>query len=65
MTDNLSKQSRGFRKHQSTQYCLISLSEMWKKVLDQGGYISAIFMYLSNALDTLTHFSPMSHFYTP
>ena len=28
---------------------------MWKKVLDKRGYICAIFMELSKALDTLNH----------
>ena len=29
--------------------------EIWKKVLDKGGYICAIFMDLSKAFDTLNH----------
>ena len=29
--------------------------EIWKKVLDKGEYICAIFMDLSKALDTLNH----------
>ena len=29
--------------------------ELWKKVLDKGGYICAIFMDLSNVFDTLDH----------
>ena len=29
--------------------------EMWKRILDQGGYICAIFMDLSKAFGTLNH----------
>ena len=29
--------------------------EIWKKVLDKGGYICAVFMDLSKAFDTLNH----------
>ena len=29
--------------------------EIWKKVLDKGGYICAIFMNLSKVFDTLNH----------
>ena len=29
--------------------------EIWKKVLDKGGYICAIFMNLSKAFETLNH----------
>ena len=29
--------------------------EMWKKILDQGDYICAVFINLSNAFDTLEH----------
>ena len=44
--DKLSKQLGGFRKNNSTQHCLISMLEMWKRILDQGGYICAMFMDL-------------------
>ena len=53
MTDKLPKQLTGFRKNHSTQRSLISMLEMWMKMLDQGGYFCAIFMDLSNAFDTL------------
>ena len=55
MKDKLSKQLTGFRKNHSTQHCLSCLLEIWKKVLDKGGYICAIFMDLSKAFDTLNH----------
>ena len=55
MTDKLSKQLTGFRKNHSTHHCLSCMLEIWKKVLDKGGYICAIFMDLSKAFDTLNH----------
>ena len=55
MKDKLSKQLTGFRKKHSTQQCLSCMLEIWKKVLDKGGYICAIFMVLSKAFDTLNH----------
>ena len=55
MTDKLWKQLTVFRKNHSTQHCLISMLEIWKKVLDQGEYICGITMDLSKALDTITH----------
>ena len=53
MTDKLPKQLTGFRKNHSTQHSVISMLEMWMKMLDQGGYFCAIFMDLSNAFDAL------------
>ena len=55
MRDKLSKQLTGFIKNHSTQQCLSCMLEIWKKVLDKGKYISAIFMDLSKAFDTLNH----------
>ena len=55
MRDKLSKLLTGFRKNHSTQHCLMSMLEMWKNTLDKGGYVSAIFMDLSKAFDTLNH----------
>ena len=55
MRDKLSKLLTGFRKNHSTQHCLMSMLEMWKNTLDKGGYVSAIFMDLSKASDTLIH----------
>ena len=55
MRDKLSKLLTGFRKNHSTQHCLMSMLEMWKNTLDKGGYVSAIFMDLSKAFDTLIH----------
>ena len=55
MKDKLSKPLTVFRKNHSTQHCLSGMLEIWKKVLDKGGYICAIFMDLSKAFDTLNH----------
>ena len=55
MKDKLSNLLKGFRKNHNTQHCLISMLERWKKTLDNGGYICAIFMDLSNTFDTLNH----------
>ena len=33
----------------------MSMLKMWKNTLDRGGYVSAIFMDLSRAFDTLNH----------
>ena len=55
MKDKLSKQLTGFIKNHSTQHCLSCMLEIWKKVLDKGGYICAIFMDLSKAFDPLNH----------
>ena len=56
MRDKLSKLlTLGFRKNHSTQYCLMSMLEMRKNTLNKGGYVSAIFMNLSKAFETLSH----------
>ena len=55
MKDKLSKQLTGFKKSHGTQHCFSCMLELWKKVLDKGGYICAIFMDLSKAFDTLNH----------
>ena len=55
MKDKLSKELTRFRKNYSIQHCLSCMLEIWKKVLDKGGYICAIFMDLSKAFDTLNH----------
>ena len=55
INDKLSKQLTGFRKSHSAQHCLNCMLEIWKKVLDKGGYICVIFMDLSKVFDTLNH----------
>ena len=54
MTKKLSKQ-QDLKKNHSTRHCLISMLEMWKRILDQRGYVCAIFVHLSKAFDTLKH----------
>ena len=52
MKNKLSNLLTGFRKNHSTQDCLMRILERWKKTLDKGGYICAIFMDLSKAFDS-------------
>ena len=55
MKDKPSNLLTGFTKNHSTQYCLISMFEMWKDTLDKGGYGCRMLMDLSKAFDTLNH----------
>ena len=51
----LSKVLTGFRKNHNTKYYLLKMLENFKKTSDQGNSVSAIFMELSKAFDTLNH----------
>ena len=53
MKDKLSKQLTGFRKSHRTQHCLSGMLEIWKKLLDKGGYICTISMGLSKDFNAL------------
>ena len=56
MKEKLSNLLTDFRKNHNTQHCLMSMLGRWKKTLDKGGYICAIFMDLSKAFNnTLNH----------
>ena len=55
MEDILSKLLTGFRKSHSPQHCLMSMLQIWKNTLHKGGYVSAIFINLSKAFETLNH----------
>ena len=44
-----------FRKSHGTQTSLVVMLEKWKRALDKGEYVSAIFMDLSKAFDTINH----------
>ena len=55
MNDKLSKLLSGFRKNHSIQHCLINMLEKWKNTLDIDGFVCAMFMDLSKALDTMNH----------
>ena len=48
MQDKLSNLLTGLSNH-STQHCLMYMLESWKNMLDKGGYVSAMFMDLSEA----------------
>ena len=45
----------GFRKNHNAQYSLLKMIENWKKQLDNGEKVGAIFMDLSKAFDTINH----------
>ena len=45
----------GFRKSHGMQHSLIVMLEKWKKALDKEENMSAIFMNLSKAFDTINH----------
>ena len=55
MENKLSNLLTGFRKKHGTQHTLINMLEKWKKALDKGNVIGAIFMDLSKAFDTINH----------
>ena len=55
MGNKISKCVAGFRKSHGTQHSLIFMLEKWKKALDKEKNMSAIFMDLSKAFDTITH----------
>ena len=54
-TDKLAHSITGFKKSHGTQNSLIVMLEKWKRALDKGEYISALFMDLSKAFDTISH----------
>ena len=51
----LSKVLTGFRKNKNTQPSLLKIPENFKEALDKGNSVSAIFMDLSKAFNTLNH----------
>ena len=53
MTDKLAHSITGFRKSHGTQNSLTVMLEKWKRALDKGEYLSALFMDLSKAFDTI------------
>ena len=55
MENKILKCVTGFRKSYGTQHSLIAMQEKWKKALDKEGNMSAIFMDLSKAFDTINH----------
>ena len=55
MKDKLSKCLTGFRKSHGTQSLLVTMLEKWKKAVDKGEHLLALFMDLSKAFDTINH----------
>ena len=55
MTDKLAHSITGFRKSHGTQNSLVVMLEKWKRALDKGEYVSALFMDLSKVFDTINH----------
>ena len=55
MKDKLSKCFSGFKKSHGIQHLLVTMLEKWKKAFDKGEYVSALFMDLSKAFDTINH----------
>ena len=55
MKDKLSKCLAGFNKSHGTQNLLVTMLENWKKKNYKGEYVSALFMDLSKAFDTINH----------
>ena len=51
----LSDSQYGFRKGYSSQQCLLTMVEKWKKNLDKGGSCGALLTDLSKAFDCLEH----------
>ena len=50
----LSKYQCRFRRGYNAQHCLITLIEKWKKSVDNGGALGALFTDLSKAFDYLS-----------
>ena len=55
MEDKLTKCLTGFRKSHGTQHSLVTMLEKLKSGIDNAAYVSALFMDLSKAFDTINH----------
>ena len=55
MEDKFANCLTGFRKSHGTQHSLLTMLEKWKKGIDNGSYVSALFMDLSKAFDAINH----------
>ena len=53
--DELTKCLTGFRKSHGTQHLLLTMLEKWKRGIDNGACVSALFMDLPKAFDTINH----------
>ena len=55
MTEKQAHSITGFRKTHGTQNSLVGMLEKWKRALDNGECVSALFMDLSKAFDIINH----------
>ena len=55
MSEKFSKYLTRFRENHNTQQALLNMIENWKRNLNKGNEIWAMFMDLSKAFDTLNH----------
>ena len=55
MEDKLKNCLASFRKSHSTQHSLLTMLEKWKRGIDNGSYVPALFMDLSKGFDTINH----------
>ena len=55
MTSKFSPFQCGFRKNHNSQYSLLKMIEVWKKIFDKGNEIAVILMDLSKAFNTTNH----------
>ena len=55
VTNLFSDYITGFRKSHGSQHCLVKMLENWKSALDKSESVSALFMDLSKAFDTINH----------
>ena len=55
MEDKLSKYLTGFRKSHGTQHLFVTMLEKCQKSVDNGEYVSSLFLDLSKAFDTINY----------
>ena len=55
MEDKLTKCLTGFRKLHGTQHSLLTMLGKWKRGIDNGAYVSVLFMDLLKAFDTINY----------
>ena len=55
MADKVANCIASFKKSHGTQYSFMIMLEKWKRAPDKGDYISALFMDLAEAFDTIIY----------